>query len=45
MKIAYSCLMFLFTFALLFLAIVWFVVANKPTGIISGNNQNIEFGY
>ncbi len=45
MKIAYSCLMFLFTFALLFLAIVWFVVANKPTGIISSNNQNIEFGY
>ena len=31
-KIIYACLMFLFAFAMLFLAVVWFLIANKPTG-------------
>ena len=45
LKIVYCSLMLSFTFALFFLAIVWFMIANRPTGIVSASGQNILFGY
>lgn len=44
-KIIYASLTLAFTFALFFLAIVWFLIANKPTGIVAASGQNIFFGY
>ena len=45
LKIVYGSLALIFTFTLFFLAIVWFMIANKATGIISSSGQNILFGY
>ena len=45
LKIVYGSLTLVFTFTLFFLAIVWFMIANKATGIISVSGQNILFGY
>ena len=39
-KIIYASLMFLYALAMLFLAIVWFLIANKPTGY-----NSYVFGY
>ena len=45
LKTVYGSLALVFTFALFFLAIVWFMIANRPTGIVSTSGQNILFGY